>query len=244
MKVETFKISLLLMGLFLYGCTEPTEKIGDADADEEVELIDKKLPGVEGIIFENEYVEAIRVKLEAGERMPWHEGGPRVIYAMKEYKIRFEKNPDDTVATTNDFVEGEVHWYDQNQHAVVNVGETPAEFMVFMRKPVNFPDDAETTTQADVEQAKPGDTNVLLENDVVKVILVRLPVGEKTPMRVGTRRLIFSLTDYTIVFHQPDQSPETEIFEPADIHWHEGGEHSIENTGEAVARFITVEFKK
>jgi len=116
--------------------------------------------------------------------------------------------------------------------------------MVFMRKPGSFPEEADFSTQSDVEETKPTDTDILLENDAVKVINVQLAPDEKAPMHLGTRRLVYSLSDYTVTFNKPDQSAEAQNFEKGDIHWHEGGEHSVENTGDEPAEFLVIEYKK
>ena len=195
-------------------------------------------------VFENEYVKALEVTLGANQQVPWHEGGPRIIYSKSDYSVRFVKSPDDTTTTMNEFSEGDVHWHDQNIHSVENSGSSTAEYMVFMRKSPTFPDDTETTTQGDVAEVESEFTNVLLENDAVKVINVELAPGDETPLHVGARRLVYSLSDYGVTFNKPDQSAENQDFAAGDIHWHEGGEHSVENTGDTTAEFLMVEFKK
>ena len=137
-----------------------------------------------------------------------------------------------------------MHWHDQNVHTVENIGESKAEFLVFMRKPASFPDQADITTEMDVQDEIPSHTSVLHENDAVKVVEVALPEGEKAPTHTGTKRLIYSMNDYTIQFDTPDRSGTERSFTEGDVHWHEGGKHSVNNVGENPAEFLVLEFKK
>ncbi|NBC64977.1 MAG: hypothetical protein GVY07_04850 [Bacteroidetes bacterium] len=191
-----------------------------------------------------ERVQVLKADIQAGQQLPWHEGGPRVIYSLTDYTIRMKKNPDDTTTQRTTLSEGDVHWHDQNVHTVENIGDTKAEFLVFMRKPASFPEKTDVTTESDVQDEVPSDTNVLLENDAVKVIQVTLSSGEKVPMNTGTKRVIYSMNNYTIRFDTPDTPGEEHSFTEGDVHWHEGGRHSVNNIGDNPAEFLVVEFKK
>ena len=155
-----------------------------------------------------------------------------------------KKNTNDTVSRQNTLHKDEVHWHAQNAHTLVNAGRNAAEFLVFMRKPGSFPDKSTLDTKSDVEEVEPSSTNILLENDAVKVIKVELSQDEKIPMHVGTKRVIYSLSNYTAAFKKPDESAEKQSFKQGDVHWHDGGEHSVKNMGDSPAAFLVVEFKK
>lgn len=113
-----------------------------------------------------------------------------------------------------------------------------------MRKPSSIPDGSDITTESDVEEVKPSHTNTLLENNAVKVMKIKLASGEKVPMHVGTKRVVYSLSDHIVRFNKPDQSAEKQSFDTGGVHWHEGGEHSVENTGDKPAEFLVMEFKQ
>jgi len=83
MKIETAIITLLLVALTFLSCTNSS----DTSSDQQPEMVDENLEGVEETVFENEYVQALEVSLEPDQRLPWHEGGPRVVYSLtkREY---------------------------------------------------------------------------------------------------------------------------------------------------------------
>jgi hypothetical protein len=81
------------------------------------------------IIFENEYVRIIEVKLAAGESQTMHHGINRVIYSLTSYQIKFisdKMEPMDTKIET-----GDAHWHTADKHAVENIGETLAHYLIF-----------------------------------------------------------------------------------------------------------------
>ncbi|MDR9366892.1 MAG: hypothetical protein RI575_16270 [Balneolaceae bacterium] len=85
---------------------------------------------------------------------------------------------------------------------------------------------------------------VLIKNDAVKEIQVTLSYGENAPMHTGTKRLIDSINVYMIRFNTPNTPGEELNYTEGDVHWHEGGRHSVNNIGDNPAEFLVVEFKK
>jgi len=238
-------IALMLVSLTVVGCTNQSSTANDDQNNaEDSEMIAESTPGVQNKVFENEYVKALKVSLEPNQHIPWHEGGPRLVYSLTDYSIRFAEDPDDTTTKEESFQKKEVHWHTESVHKVENTGNSVAEFMIFMRKPATFPESAKYTSQSNVENVQPKGTEVLLENNAVHVTKVMLSSGEKAPMHVGTKRLIYSLSDYTITYNSPDQAATKKSYNKGDVHWHEGGEHAVENTGNKPAKFLVMEFKK
>ena len=227
-----------LLTILLIGCMESQEK------KSETEMANEDLKTVEETVLENEYAKVLEVSLNSGQQVPWHKGGPRLIYAKSDYSVRFLKNPEDTTTKVKAISKGEVHWHDQNIHSVENAGSSEAEYLVFIRKPASFPKQTDRTTQQDVEETNSRLANVRLENDAVKVIEVMLEPGEEAPMHVGTRRVVYSLSDYEVTFNTPEQPKKSQQFEEGNLHWHVGGEHSVTNSGDTPAEMLLVEFKK
>jgi quercetin dioxygenase-like cupin family protein len=237
----TLSLILLTSVFYLAGCSERSKEDPNTDSSE---LADERIKGIETEIFQNKYAKVLKVEISPGQQLPWHKGGPRLLYPLSDYTIRLKKNPDDTTSRENSFQEGDVHWHDQNRHSVENIGDSAAEFLVFMRKPTAFPKITGVDTESDVAEAVPSDTNVLLENDVVKITKVALNPRANAPMHAGTKRVIYSLNDYAVRFNAPNEPAKEETFSKGDVHWHKKGKHSIENTGEDKARFLVIEFKK
>jgi len=243
--LKTVFFALSLVSMTMIGCTNKSGTANDdQNSGEDSEMIAESTPGVQDKVFENEYIKAFKVSLDPNQHLPWHEGGPRLVYSLTDYSIRFAEDPDDTTTKEESFKKEEVHWHTESVHRVENTGNNVAEFMIFMREPGSFPESAEYAAQTNVENVKPKDTDEVLENNAVHVMKVTLSPGEKAPMHVGTKRLIYSLSDYTITYNKPNQEAEEQSYEMGDIHWHDGGEHAVKNSGENPAKFLVMEFKK
>lgn len=232
-------ITIIFSSALLIACSDTQENnVQTNDTD----IIEEDMTGVEETVHENEYAKALEVMLEPGQQVPWHEGGPRVIYSQSDYSVRFLKNPEDTTSMMNQFSEGDIHWHNQNTHSVVNTGSTAVEYMVFMRTSTNLPDSSTEMSQKHLMDVQPGVATVELENDSTQVIHVELAAGEEIPLHTGTKRFVYSLSDYDIAFNDPNEENQNRSFETGDVHWHEGGQHSIENTGDTTAEFLLIEF--
>jgi len=84
------------------------------------------------VVFENDHVRLMKVSLPVGESQPMHQGANRLVYALSSYQIAYASDQTDTVRTS--FEAGEAHWHGADEHAVENVGTSPAEFLVFAFK--------------------------------------------------------------------------------------------------------------
>jgi len=239
-------VQFLMIFLFLSACTggNTPENEQEPTADTEKEITNESLSGVEQSLLENDHVNVLKVTLKPEESLPWHRGGPRVIYSASDYSVRFKQNPDDKTSQQESFKKGELHWHSKNTHSVKNTGSTKAEFIVFMRKPGSFPEQADYSAKSDLAEEMPDDADVVLENEAVKVINVTLDGGQEVPMHQGVKRLVYSLKDYSLRFNTPNDEAEKQDFEAGDVHWHEGGAHAIENTGDETAEFLLIKFKK
>lgn len=91
-----------------------------------------------------------------------------------------------------------------------------------------------------VEQAAPGRTARLFDNQFVEVMQVELAANQQLPPHTGGRRIIYSLTDYKIKFAQDGREDE-KSFQAGDVHYHAGGAHSTTNTGTTPAEFVVFE---
>ncbi len=95
----------------------------------------------------------------------------------------------------------------------------------------------------DVLTASPEHTKVLLENEYVRLLEINLPPGVEQPLHQGKKRLIYSLTDYTISWTEQGEDEGEKSWSEGDAHWHEAGVHAATNTGENPARFLVAERK-
>jgi len=77
-------IVFIILALYLL-CFLNCEK---AEKNEIVKDIVKFAPKNTKLVFENDYVKVIEFYLKPGEKLPMHEGGKRIIYALTDYTIK------------------------------------------------------------------------------------------------------------------------------------------------------------
>ena len=81
------------------------------------------------VVFENEDVRVMEVKIPRGEKQPMHSGGHRLIYALTAYDAKYSS---DKTGTKESAVQaGTAHWHGPDRHAMENTGETSADFLIF-----------------------------------------------------------------------------------------------------------------
>jgi predicted metal-dependent enzyme (double-stranded beta helix superfamily) len=78
------------------------------------------------------------------------------------------------------------------------------------------------------------------ETDYAHVHSVDLPAGEMIAPHEGGARVIYSLNDYTLEF-ETDGNATEKTLATGDVHFHESGVHSVNNTGDQPAQFMAFE---
>jgi Mannose-6-phosphate isomerase len=85
---------------------------------------------------------------------------------------------------------------------------------------------------------------VLLENDRVRVLEVRLKAGEKTAMHSHPAHLVYILrSGGGAVFTSPDGKTTEVENKPGQVVWNEAVTHSVENVGTTEAQVLVIELK-
>lgn len=79
----------------------------------------------------------------------------------------------------------------------------------------------------------------LFNNDYVSVSRVTLAPGEELPMHSGNARIVYSLSDYTILWTEGGETEE-KSWREGDVHAHEPLEHAMKNTGNTIADLLIV----
>lgn len=83
-------------------------------------------------LFDNEQFRITEIKLAAGEAIPLHDGIHRLIYSLSDYSIRYQSSNEGT--SEKSFKKGAVHWHEADQHALENIGNTEAHFLIVAYK--------------------------------------------------------------------------------------------------------------
>jgi quercetin dioxygenase-like cupin family protein len=108
---------------------ESLPAIADQDLDKDVNSLEG---GFAKRLFDDGDFRATEVRLAAGETIPLHDGINRVIYALSGYTIRYQGTEEDSAEET--FKKGDVHWHDAGRHALENIGDTEAHFLIVAYK--------------------------------------------------------------------------------------------------------------
>jgi hypothetical protein len=78
------------------------------------------------------------------------------------------------------------------------------------------------------------------ETGFAHVHKIDLPQGEAIAPHQGGARVIYSLNDYTLEF-ETDGNATEKTLAAGDVHYHESGVHSVNNTGDQPAQFMAFE---
>lgn len=227
-------LSLVLAALLMFACT-PKEK------EEVVADIVAAAPDMAQLIFENDFVKAVEFSLQPGQALPLHKGGPRVVYSLSDYRIMWTEG---SQSLEKEWLRGQAHWHEALDHAVENIGDTEARYLVVTRLDAELPETWEYDLDQDAASADEAHALMVFENDHVRVIEVKIPAGEAQPLHHGLNRLIYSLSDYAIKYTS-DRTAEKEVsFAAGDAHWHGADEHAVANIGETDAHFLIFVLKK
>ena len=97
---------------------EDAEDVGHADSERAT------------VRFEDDLVRVVQVELAAGEETSMHPGGPRVIFAQADYRIRYHR--EGTEPVERELEAGSAHWHGAGRHQVSNIGDTHARYLVVL----------------------------------------------------------------------------------------------------------------
>lgn len=194
------------------------------------------------VIFENEYAKVTKVSLAPGEFLSSHDGDNRVVYSLTDYSLDWEEKGENLGTKT--WKKGDVHLHEAGKHAGKNIGATSAEWLVFTKKNTALPDCADNTIENDVNKKASEFAKVIFENQNYRITEVNLPKGKNIPAHSGINRIIYSLSDYKIMYEADKKGKVEKQFKVGDIHWHEACMHSIENNGDSDANYLVVSYKQ
>jgi beta-alanine degradation protein BauB len=102
-----------------------------------------------------------------------------------------------------------------------------------------------TTTPAGQDPVKlaPDIYKVLLENERVRVLDIRMKPGDHSPMHSHPNYLAYVLTDGKVRFTAPDGTSEEVEFKASQPTWREAESHEVENIGSSELHLLNIELK-
>ena len=234
-KINRSLIILSILTLVLSSCGNENRNEIDGTVVEQEHLDNEANSKV---IFENDFAKVTKFTLAPTESLATHNGEERVIYSLSDYSIDWEEQGEKLGAKSRKM--GDVHFHEAGTHAAQNNGTTAAEWIVFTRKDGKMSDCDESKVTA----ASPDFSKLLLDNESFSVTKILLPKGMKIPMHSGINRVIYSLSDYKIIYNTNKGSEGEKQMKAGDIHWHEDCQHAIENIGDTDAEYLVVSYKK
>jgi len=102
---------------------------------------------------------------------------------------------------------------------------------------------AGTALAQDPAKVSPGTTKVLLENDRVRVLDVRVKPGGKVPMHSHPAYVVYFLSDGKTRFTYPDGKTEEREGKAGAAAWSEAVTHAAENVGTTELHVLNIELK-
>ncbi len=211
---------------------------GDVEAERTADVV-AAAPSLGTVVFENDYVQATLFRLAPGEALPEHAGHPRAVCSLSDHRILWTESG---TSEEKEWGAGQAHWHDGYDHAVRNIGESEAVFLVVARKGAAFPDQAGSA--ADAAAVEGGHGVVVFENDHVRVTEVTLAPGVAQAPHHGLHRLVYSSSDYSVRYTSEGAHAIDASFAAGEAHWHDADEHAVENTGSTEARFVLFQFRR
>jgi quercetin dioxygenase-like cupin family protein len=108
-----------------------------------------------------------------------------------------------------------------------------------------YPDTGKPMSQNDdAVKVAPDSYKVLLENDQVRVLEVRIKQGAKVEMHSHPRSVAICLNDQRLKFTFPNGKSENADLKHGQTVWLDGISHAVENIGTEDVSSVVVELKK
>ena len=192
------------------------------------------------ILLENDYVLAAEFDLPPGERIPPHYARNRAVYALSDYRLAFDQEGFQTAAESNT---GDLAWYPAGTHSVKNIGTTDARFLVVMRKLSRLFEYSFTEDAKDYTCLASGRSEVLLENEYIRVARFTLAPGDAIPMHRGYNRVMYALTDYDLRYRTDDGAADRHVT-AGETDFYPTENHAVSNQGPSPARYLMFELRQ
>jgi quercetin dioxygenase-like cupin family protein len=101
----------------------------------------------------------------------------------------------------------------------------------------------QTALGQDPVKVSPDHYKVILNNDKVRVLDVRLKPGAKSPMHSHPNYVVYSFTNSTVTFTSKDGKTAEFKSKAGECTWRNAESHAVENTGKTEVHVLNIEMK-
>jgi quercetin dioxygenase-like cupin family protein len=197
------------------------------------------------LVFENDRVRVVRLRLPPHEKTPFHSHPDRVVVYLTNLKVRITL-PDGT-SEDSTVSAGAASWSNAVIHAGENISDKPWEIVEVELKditqPPSIPIDVTEKSAPDLVTADPKHATLVFENSRVRVVRLRLPPHEKTPMHSHPDRVVVYLTDVRVRITLQDGTTGDADVKAGTASWSQAVVHAGENISDQPWEIVEVELK-
>lgn len=228
-----FRVCLAL-GAWWLGCAVST-----ASAQDPV----KVAPDVYKVALENDSVRVCSVEAKAGAKIAMHSHPDHAVYAISGGKVKFTYP--DGKSKEVELKTGEATWVKAETHATENIGTTDLKLVVFeLKKPAAPGSKAKMPEGDDQVKACPDSTKVVLENERVRILGVRMKPGGKLAKHSHPAHAAYAVTDVKVKVTTADGKTEDRSMKAGQAKWSEATSHTVENAGTGESQSVLLELKE
>jgi quercetin dioxygenase-like cupin family protein len=83
-------------------------------------------------LTDTEKAKLVKINLPAGDSIPQHSAGDRIIYCLNDQKIKYNSSKFGVIE--KEFQTGQSYSMDADNHSVKNIGNDTARFIIFILK--------------------------------------------------------------------------------------------------------------
>ncbi len=197
------------------------------------------------VLFENELVRVIEIRLAPGVSEAKHSHGRGVTVALTDYDNELTTYPDRTVDRRHTKF-GEVRWAEPVTHEARNTGTTEQRVIRVELKRDAAPAAPVTSPPDPLDSLVVcKDTQTLIfENQFVRVIREKVPPGVAQPMHRHRQGILVPLADAEIEsVDEGGGQPVRRQLKFGDASWREPVVHAVRNVGKTELLNIRIELK-
>ncbi len=203
------------------------------------------------VLFENDVARLLRIKYPVGAKSVMHSHPAGCGIILVDQTMKFTLVSGDTTPTSTAHT-SEVSCFDEEVHLPENVGKAEAELILLELKNRKTFDNLQTgrsitiASAGNVPEAVAADPRhyaVQFENDVVRLVRIKLAAGEKSVMHAHPAHCVVFIDGGSGKNTTPDGKSTTSNFEPRSVDCVDAMVHLPESTHSKSSEILLIEFK-